>query len=82
MAGVEKHQSSGGAIRRMLFNVARKERFFKRISGKNRKFRMQRLFSAPKPERSFFPWTFFGKHIEKNGISRLILALFAVILLE
>ena len=44
MAGVEKHQSSGAAIRRMMFNVARKERFFKRISGKNRKFRLKRHF--------------------------------------
>ena len=41
MAGVEKHQSSGAAIRKMMFNVARKERFFKRISGKKRNFRLK-----------------------------------------
>ena len=44
MAGVEKHQSPDAAIRQMMFNVARKERFFKRISGKNRKFRLKRHF--------------------------------------
>ena len=83
MAGVEKHQSSGAAIRRMMFNLARKPRYFKREPGKNAKNRLKRLFFPRQMATSaFFRGQFFGKHTEKNGVFRLILALFAVILLE
>ena len=69
MAGVEKHQSSGAAIRKMMFNVARKERFFKRISGKNRKNRLKRPFFRSETGLPVFQRTFFGKHIEKTAFS-------------
>ena len=67
MAGVEKHQSSGAAIRKMMFNVARKERFFKRISGKNRKFRMQRLFPLRNRNAHFFRGRFSENTSKKTA---------------
>ena len=69
MAGVEKHQSSGAAIRKMMFNVARKERFFKRISGKNRKMDGNAMLFPAKDSPRRFRSAFFGKHIEKTAFS-------------
>lgn len=82
MAGVENHQNSGAAIRKVMFNVAREPRFFKRISGKNRKFRLKCRFFPYRKGASAFSPDVFHETLRKNGVFRLILALFAVILLE
>ena len=83
MTGREKHQSSDAAIRRMMFNLARKPRYFKREPGKNAKNRLKRrIFPRQMAASAFFRGHFFGKHSEKIGVFRLILVRFASILLE
>jgi len=57
-------------------------RFFKREPGKNAKNRPKRRIFRDKRAARFFPDVIFGKHSEKNGVFRLILACFAVILLD
>ena len=76
---------SGTATRRIMFNLARKAHFFKREPGKNAKNRLKRRFfpswDATAKACLFFSDVFRKTH-RKNAVFRLILVLFAIILLE
>ena len=79
---VRNNADSEAAIRENEVNLAQTKRFFKRKTGKNAKIgRNDGFFRQKKGSLRFIP-VFFEKHSEKIGISRLILAPSASILLE